>query len=118
MRRDIAILGLLYKVASGMAPPALSTLFRPASGGLETFGFNATRRFHSKALFDPVEPGHAAILRRSIFSMIKVSNHLPEEVVDCRNVKVFQRRLQRKAKAAASARRPEWQHMFRAGVYI
>ena len=116
MRRDIAVLGLLYKVASGLAPPALAALFRPAAGNLEQFGFATTQTFHEKALFDPIEPGHPAILRRSIYGMIGRFNRLPAHIVNSRTVQIFQRRLQHKAKSSAG--QPGWPEMFRTGVYI
>eukprot|EP00959_Pyramimonas_sp_CCMP1952_P155117 3245501-Pyramimonas_sp.AAC.1 len=90
MRRDISIIGLLFKISSGNAPPALSSLSPLASGTLERRGFAANRRFHARALRDPIEPGHHAILQRSIFGMACVFNHLPQRVVDCRSVKAFQ----------------------------
>ena len=114
MRRDISILGLLFKVSLGIAPPALSSLFPPVSGHLERHGFTANRRFHSRALKDPIEPGHHPMLQRSIFGMVSVFNHLPQRIVGCHSVKSFQRALQKEAKVAASSRATAWPSLFSA----
>ena len=110
----MAILGLLFKISIGKAPPSLSSLFPPASGLLDSHGFVGNRRLHSRALKDPIEPGHPPLLQRSIFGMISVFNHLPQQLVDCHSVKSFQRALQFRAKEAAISHAPSWQLLYAA----
>ena len=112
MRRDIAMLGLLFKVASGIAPAPISQLFRPFGGSLISHGFRTSDVIHSKALMDPVEPSHPVIIKRSIFGLIRVYNLLPQATVDAKSTKLFQRGLQNCAKTAAKNGAPNWQSFF------
>ncbi len=86
-RRDIAMLGLLFKIASGIAPATISQLFRPFAGSLISHGFRTSDVIHSKALMDPVEPSHPVIIKRSIFGLIRVYNLLPQATVDHKSTK-------------------------------
>ena len=114
-RRDIAMLGLLYKVAHGRAPPSLASLFEPFRGQLARYGFSSDPRLHSKALHEPLQPGHPRMLHRSIYGLIPIFNRLPGIVVRARSVKGFQRSLQRLAKDAAATGSHEWSRIFRPG---
>ena len=86
MRRDISILGLLFTISRGSAPPVLSSLFPPACWHLERYGFSANRRFHNTVLKDPIQPDHRAMFQRSKFGMARVLNRLPQHITDCRSV--------------------------------
>ena len=72
MRRDLSVLGLLYKIAHGKAPPVLCALFPPMTGNLERHGFGGGRLMHNRALRDTVEPGMHPMMHRSIFGMVCV----------------------------------------------
>eukprot|EP00973_Karenia_brevis_P018435 2527687-Karenia_brevis.AAC.1 len=114
MRRDIAMLGLLHKISLGTAPEPLCNLFRPRTGTLDTFGFQIGLETHCRQLHDPVAVYHPAILQRSAFGLVRVYNRLPHVILDSTTPKVFQKRLQNKAKAAAEANIPDWESMFHA----
>ena len=109
------MLGLLFKVSNGCAPKPIMQLFRPYSGSLLEYGFGVSCTWHSKAIHDPVETGHPAIIKRSVFGIIRVFNTLPQKFVDAKNVRIFQRLLQAQAKGAARAGKENWQLMFHAG---
>ena len=115
MRRDIAMLGLLYKVAWGTAPSSLASLFEPFRGQLARYGFAVDSRLHSKALHEPLQPGHPRMLHRSIYGLLPVFNRLPGEVVRAKSVKGFQRSLQRLAKDSAVCGNLQWCQIFRPG---
>ena len=73
LRRNIAMLGVLYKVSHGIAPAALAGLFKTyGRGALSSHGFVPAERFHSYALHDPIEPSHPVIIKRSLFGMVRV----------------------------------------------
>ena len=112
MRRDIAMLGLLFKVASGTAPAPISKLFRPWRGSLISHGFHTSEAIHSKALMDPVEPSHPVMIKRSIFGLIRVYNRLPEATAEAKSTKLFQKGLQNCAKTAARNGVHGWQSLF------
>ncbi len=111
MRRDIAMLGLLFTVASGIAPAPISNLFKPSGGSLMSHGFHTSYVIHSKALIDRVEPSHPVLIRRSIFELIRVYNRLPQATADVKSTKLFQRRLQNCAKTAVKNGTHGWQSM-------
>ena len=116
MRRDIAMLGLLFKISCKLAPSPLQELFKAyGQSSLVAHGFKAPVVFHGKALHDPVEAGHPIIIKRSIFGLIRVFNRLPASAVETRSPKQFQRWLQQSAKSAVVQRRQNWQRMFSAG---
>ena len=76
MRRDVAMMGLLYKVFRGVAPKAIQKLFSLNPCSLHTFGFAPSASRHKYEIHDPVEVGHPAIIRRSIFGLIRIFNQL------------------------------------------
>jgi hypothetical protein len=115
MRRDIAMHGLLFKVACGLAPAPICSLFKPSGGSLISHGFSSSAQIHSRALMDPVEPSHPVIIKRSIFGLIRVFNRLPQAAVDAKSTKLFQRYLQNCAKIAAKNDASGWQLMFSVG---
>ena len=112
MRRDIAMLGLLWKVSRGGAPGLVQSLFSLRSTTLEDFGFAMRRRAHGFQIHDPIEPGHPLILRRSIFGSIRVWNLLSVDLVNAKTVQVFQQNLQAYAKSAAAGNERNWDKIF------
>jgi len=117
MRRDIAMLGILFKVARGIAPAPIQELFKPyGHSSLASHGFRPRDQLHSKAIHDPVEVGHPVIIKRSVYGLIRIFNRLPQDYVDSRTVQQFQRRLQRSAKDAAREEATRWQLMFSVNV--
>ena len=111
MRRDIAMLGLLYKVAHGLAAPPLQDLFPASQRSLTSFGFGP-QPVHEWQLVDPVEPTHPNIIRRSVFGLIRIFNRLPAHTVAAKSVNHFQKILQRAAKDRAKSGDHTWQLMY------
>jgi len=115
-RRDIAMLGLLFKISSGTAPASIIGLFRPwSSETLGRYGFCPEFRVHSKALHDPVEAGHPLMIKRSIFGLIRTYNVLPDDIINANTPQIFQKRLQNRAKIAADNDMANWDQMFSIG---
>ena len=92
-RRDMAMLGLLHRANLGLLPSPLNLLFPKASGTLHSHGFS-TGAPHQRQMADPVQPGHGAIFKRSVFGAIAVYNRLPPSTVTADSTKLFQKRLQ------------------------
>ena len=89
MRRHISMLGLLHKVASGIAPKPIGQLFCTIPLTLRSYGFGTSRRLHNLQIQDPVVPSHPQIIKRSVFGLVKVYNNLPPQWVENRSVIAF-----------------------------
>ena len=113
MRRDIAMLGILFKVASGIGPQPIGSLFSLRPSTLEQHGFLIRPR-HSKQIMDPVAFNHPVVVKRSIYGLIRVFNALPQGVVDSKSVNSFQKQLQNRAKVEARTGAPGWEQMYHA----
>ncbi len=94
-RRAIAMLGLLYKVATGKAPPPLQDLFTRVDKAPNTSCTRTAIRRH-KLQFSEFGSigGHTETFRRSCFGLVTVWNMLPPSAVHCGSIKLFQRKLQ------------------------
>ena len=116
MRRDIAMLGLLYKVSRGGAPKQIQKLFSLQPYNLGNFGLAPFVLRHRFQIHDPVEVSHPVIIRRSFFGLIRVFNQLRPDFVESKNVQIFQRSLQKLAVSAAKTEKEGWQLMFHASL--
>ena len=96
-RRDMAMLGVLHKVALGLAPPQLAALFPVRGLALEPLQhFERLRHWrplHCKQLLAP--PYNCTeTMERSLFGLVRTYNQLSQKTMVCRTVKAFQRCLQ------------------------
>ena len=106
LRRDIGILGLLHKRVLGISHPIF---FELLPFHADVFGSLRTGE-HNKQLYGhilEVQFQHALHFR-SIFAMVYVYNRLPQEVVDCTSVSMFQRSLTLKARKLCRDGDPNW----------
>ena len=110
-RRQIAVLGLPHRVALGLAPTSLASLFPRARSDMHTLGWS-TSTCHPLRLHDPVGPRERTILKRSAFGMIQVYNGLPAEVVGKKNLKSFQQCLHNMLRDRVDQRSESWQQTF------
>ena len=92
-RRAIAMLGLLYRIAMGLAPQPLSELFRRVEG-FRGSTRSAERRHRFQFAEFGLMGGRTEHFRHSCFGLLTVWNMLPSEVVNCGSIKLFQRKLQ------------------------
>ena len=76
MRRNIAMMGILFKIAHGIGPQPIRKLFSLRLATLEQHGF-LTRPRHTKQIMDPVVFNHPVMIKRSIFGLIRIWNVLP-----------------------------------------
>ena len=101
------MLGFLHKRILGQCHPALMTLL-PARG-------MSDYAFHTKQLeshFEEVR-AHRNMYNSSLYMYILIYNRLPQELVDCESVKVFQGKLTQLAKLRAQRDgTDEWRQSF------
>ena len=113
LRRDVAMLGVLYKCAHGKAHPDLSELF-PRVGVTRDVQI-ATRlfqRLHSRQLLLRHHGVQRVEFHRSIFGLVKIWNILPEDVVESKSVSDFQSALTEIARKACEADFDKWSCVF------
>ena len=111
LRRDIEMLGILHKVALGIAPMPLQELFKQNSCDLQSFGFHNGTIFHSRKLRDSVGVNSPVMMKRSLFGLVFVYNRLAQSVVNANSVKQFSRRLLCIVKECID-NNPKWEFVF------
>ena len=117
-RRDIAMLGVLHKVALGKAPQPLADLFPLLGEVSEPFVRIRTRHWrprHSKQLYTEAGIASSDVMQRSLFGLVHLYNKLPQKVVDSPSPHAFQGRLQAALKKYAQAGVENWQRLFSTG---
>jgi len=108
LRRDIAMLGLLFKAATGQAHPTLCAIFPKAVLPPPYYATRAASNRHGLQLFSRCDGSHTSRLGRSIFGLIEVFNALPPSLMEAGNVSQFQANLQRLARQRCEAGDPHW----------
>ena len=111
LRRNIAILGLLYKLSLNTCHADFQQLFPRASPNNYHITHNLRAPRHHLQLTDPLDDTHGDLLHRSIFGMVKEFNRLPQHMLhDEPSVSTFQSRLTEHARTLAHAH--HWQHAY------
>ena len=107
-RRDIAMLGLIYRVAHGHAHPQLQALF-PKS--LQTYAFDTRLRAnrHSLQLVEERCGTHHKLIERSVFGLVRVWNRLPQSTVEAQSVTAFQKVLTELVRTRCRLDLPGWE---------
>ena len=108
VRRDIAMLGLIFRSVSGQTHADLAALFDPAP---PTEHHHRTRRAanqHDRQLQEDRPGSHPALLQRSVFGLIRVWNRLPHHVVHCACVSAFQGSLTELVRERCRAQDENW----------
>ncbi len=78
-RRDVAMLGMLQRVANGMVPSELATLFAPTRRRTAGMTARTSEARHDLQLLDFVSAGgHTDSYKRSAFVLVTVCNMLPD----------------------------------------
>ena len=111
MRRDIGLLGMLYKISHGLAHPEFGALF-PRIERKASHQTRVARRRHDRQFVDPCDGSQLDIFARSLFGLIKVWNNLPSEFVSSKSVKSFQVRLTAATKCACADNAERWERMY------
>jgi len=88
-RRDIGMLGLIFKSVHGRAHDDLQQLFPRKPPATHTYGTKLQSHRHSLQLCENRPGTHHALLRRSVFGLIRVWNRLPKAAVSAPSVNSF-----------------------------
>ena len=70
----------------------------------------AQEKKHNKQLYDWLGEKDTELLRKTVLGLVRVYNKLPQEAVDTRSVKDFQRWLQEKVKREAVRGTEDWEN--------
>ena len=116
-RRDIAMTGLLFRIARGTAAPQFNSLIRRADSTPFPRNMRQPGAQHSLQFHDPIDCASQKMLGRSILGLIYSFNMLPASVVAAGSVNLFQRRLQNAVKNAYKQGICEWEAILRTGVW-
>lgn len=92
LRRDIAILGLLFKIAKGKSHPDFELLF-PRDVRARNWHTRANESSHDMRLVDICNGNQSDLINRSIFGAVRVFNRLPSFLLEVESVQGFQRLL-------------------------
>ena len=108
-RRDIGMLGMLWKVAHRKCHPAFLELLPPEeNSNSPNIVTRSVARRHGRRLRNFCDGTQLCQFERSIFGMVRVWNFLPADIVELQTVKAFQKKLTRVAKIACSGSAPNW----------
>ena len=113
LRRDVAMLGVLYKCGHQIAHPDLLELFPRVSSA--RIAQTSTRRFqsqHSRQLLLRHHGDQRMEFHRSIFGLVKIWNVLPSAIVESEDIPAFQRALTDIARKACESDCPGWSRVF------
>ena len=105
------MLGLIHKCQLGIAPICLSRFSPKARSTLYHFNKNVAL-VHDHQIQCHVTPCCLAIVRRSVFALVRVYNRIPPDVVAAKNVSLFQRKLQAMLKSSVSSDVLNWHELF------
>ena len=116
LRRDVAILGLIHKRVLGLPHPAYEEML--PFFGPEWYTPPCMPK-HSKQLDNKRSQCifRHAMYNRSIFGMVDVYNRLSQRLVDCDNLKLFQRELTAIAKKQCERGDRAWKVVFNTDFY-
>ena len=112
MRRDMAMLGMIHRCAIGAGPCHFQAFFQKSTTTNPRTNTRRTALLHNKQLVNPLEGKFLEIARRSALGLVSVYNLLPQDLVDCTNVKAFQRLLQNLAKDTCRRNVFKWEQIF------
>ena len=111
-RRDIAMLGLIFKSVHGTAHEDLQSLFPRQFGPAHSCGTRLQIQRHQLQLEEDRPGTHHALLRRSVFGLTRIWNRLPAQVVQAKSVTDMQRALTALVRAACRRNDGGWADIF------
>jgi hypothetical protein len=111
VRRDIAMLGLIFRSVSGQTHADLAALFDPAPPTEHRHRTRRAANQHDRQLKEERPGSHPALLQRSVFGLTRVWNRLPHQVVHSTSVRAFQASLTELVRERCRAQDENW-HLF------
>ena len=112
LRRDIGMLGALWKIAHGTAHKLLRELF-PMCGFVSMLhNTRGAARRHNLRFVDRCVGDQLEQFSRSLFGLVRVWNDLPVYIVEITSVKAFQSKLTQCARKACEEDAVGWASMY------
>ena len=112
LRRDIGMLGALWKIAHGTAHKLLRELF-PMCGFVSMLhNTRGAARRHNLRFVDRCVGDQLEQFSRSLFGLVRVWNDLPVYIVEITSVKAFQSKLAQCARKACEEDAVGWASMY------
>jgi len=108
LRRDIAMLGLVYRCAHGQAHEPLCKLFPRSTVARHVHGTRLASALHTVQIEETWESVHLDTARRSLLGLARVWNLLPTDVVQKPSVSSFQSALTNMARHLCKDGYPRW----------
>ena len=110
-RRDIAMLGLIFKCVHGQAHQDLQHLFPLSEMPAHGYPTRLKEHRHEFQLKEDRVGTKHALLRRSVFGLTRVWNRLPREAVAAKTVTDMQKCLTSIVRAACRHGASDWAHL-------
>ena len=113
LRRNIGMLGLLFKIATGQAHPAFNEFFPRVSR--PKVDYQMRHVYHELQLREIVLDSRSAapgVMQRSLFGLVRAFNRLPLEFVDTKSVASFQSGLTEHVRELCGRGDVRWQSCF------
>ena len=114
-RRDIAMLGLLFRIVRGFAPEPLSALFPRMRCEVSLRSSRGRHLRHDMQLHDRIDGAQSQMFERSIFGLVYTFNLLPKDILLVQSPRDFQGLLLTGVRKAAAERLPSWCSLLRSG---
>ena len=111
LRRDVGMLGLLFRCVHGLTHDALKKMF-PLAPPASAYETRQRGNRHSFQLEEPRAGTRHKLIERSIFGLVRVWNRLPQNLVDAADVSNFQKGLTRLARVRCHLGLAEWSETF------
>ena len=109
VRRDIAMLGLIYKCVYKLAHPDLCELFSRCEAA-HVFHTRLQENRHTLQLAEEDQGSRHAFLRRSIFGLVRIWNRLDQSIVELPTVSEFQGGLTELVRCRCRAKNFNWEY--------
>lgn len=112
LRRDIAMLAVLQRISLNKIHPLFKSILPSAPTDRDQYIFRRQGVRHNKQFLDRCIGNANGALKRSIFGLAAVYNHLPPYIVEMDEIKYFQQSLTEIARTSCRAAKKDWTLLF------
>ena len=110
-RRDMAMLGLIHRCVLGLGPEQFREFFKMKASSAHPDGRNTLTR-HNLQVETHRNGKFLDMLKWSVLGLVDIYNLLPQNVVNAKTVRLFQRRLQDMLREVAKNENAQWGNLF------
>ena len=111
-RRDIGMLGFIFKSVRGEAHKHIQELFPFAGVAVHPYETKFQSHRHAAQLVEDRPGTHHGLLRRSVFGLTRVWNRLPRDVVNAKTMTAFQKMLTNMVRNSCRRGNLDWAETF------